>query len=351
MNVHVTYRLQRTPDIDKEIQHWISKVQRRLQVFRPELVHLKGSVEQNSPREGIVVALNLRLPSGQMAAQEAAPSATAAIKAAFDDLLSQIGKHKELLRNSHSWRRHRALEGAPRGKVPFERTFAAVAPQTATGEDIRAYLNANFRRLGIYVEREISFRENSGDLEPNSVSWEDVVDEAVARALDEKVEKPDRITLEPWLYRLAIRTLDDFEARHHTDGEGVDIQSARRERSERASDEARLQFYQPDEAVTAESVIADGRMWTPEQIAYSDEMISLVQFALRHANRQDREAFILFAIEGFSLKEIAAIVDRTPEQVRHSIQAARESLRKNLPVENLLKKKLLQHTGTIRSTA
>ena len=48
MNVHISYKVQRTPDIDKEIQHWTGKIQKRLQVFRPELVHLKGSVEQNS---------------------------------------------------------------------------------------------------------------------------------------------------------------------------------------------------------------------------------------------------------------------------------------------------------------
>src|SRR5579884_1042740 len=191
MNVHISYKVQRTPDIDREIQNWINKVQKRLQVFRPELVHLKGLVEQNSPRQGNVVSLNLRLPSGQMAVQESASSPTAAIKAAFDDLVAQIGKHKQLLRNSHSWRRHRALEGVPRGEVPFEETFAAVAPQTATYEDVRSYLNANLRRLRLFVEREISFRENSGDLEPESVTWEEVVDEAVARALDDEAEKPD----------------------------------------------------------------------------------------------------------------------------------------------------------------
>ena len=73
MNVHISYKVQRTPDIDKEIQHWTEKIQKRLQVFRPELVHLKGSVEQNSPREGTTVSLNLRLPSGQMAVHESAP--------------------------------------------------------------------------------------------------------------------------------------------------------------------------------------------------------------------------------------------------------------------------------------
>ena len=345
MNVHITYKTHKTPDLDKEIQHWIAKIQKRLQVFRPELIHLKGSLEQNSPREGTVVSLNLRLPSGQMAVQQASPSATTAVKTAFGDLLEQIGKHKDLLRSSHSWRRHRALEGTPAPQVPFEETFAAVAPQTATSEDVRSYLNTNLRRLRLFIEREIYFRENSGDLGPEAVSLEEVLDEVVARALDEKIEKPDRIGLEPWLYRLAIRSLDDI-GRSTTSNEEVDIQGRSRRRNDTDGDEARLQFYQPDEAITAESGIADDRAFTPEQIAYSDEMISLVQFALRSASRLDREAFILFAIEGFSLKEIATIVDRSAEQVQQSVHNAREALRHGFPVDNPLKDKLLQHTAT-----
>jgi RNA polymerase sigma factor (sigma-70 family) len=347
MNVHITYKAHKTPDIEKEIQHWIAKVEKRLQVFRPELIHLKGALEQNSPREGTVVSLNLRLPSGQMAAHQSAQAPTTAIKAAFSDLLEQIGKHKQLLRNTHSWRRHRALEGIPAPEVPFEETFAAVPPQTATADDIRSYLNANLRRLRIFIEREIYFHENSGDLGQGAISMDEVLDEVVARALDEKIEKPDRIGLEPWLYRLAIRSLDDF-SRSATSAQEVDIQGSGRTqgRNDTDGDEARLQFYQPDETVSAENGIADDRISTPEQIAYSDEMISLVQFALRRATRPDREAFILFAIEGFSLKEIAAIVDRSPEHVRQSIHSAREALRHGLPVENRLKDKLLQHTAS-----
>src|SRR6476661_6016540 len=154
MNVHFSYRLPRTPDIDREIQHGTEKVRKRLQVFRPELVHLKGSVE-NSSREGLAVSLNLRLPSGQMAAQETAPSATAAIKAAYESLLGQIGRHKELLRNSHKWRRRRSDQGRPLPQVPFEQTVASVPPLTATPEDVRTYVNANFRRLHLFVEREL----------------------------------------------------------------------------------------------------------------------------------------------------------------------------------------------------
>src|SRR5262249_11788863 len=263
MNVHISYKLHKTPDIERELQHWTGKLGKRLQVFKPELVHLKGSVEQNSPREGTIVSLNLRLPSGQMAVQESATTPAGAIKAAFDDLLNQVRRHKDLLRNSHRWLRRRSTNGRQRHEIPFEQTIAAVPPLTASSDDVRSYVNANFRRLRMFVEREIAFREASGQLDPDFLSWDEVVDEAVARALDENVEKPDRMALEPWLYRLAIRSMDEFEAALVEGDSEVHLETIRWRRNERASDEPRLQFHQPDESMTAESSIADDRVSTP----------------------------------------------------------------------------------------
>src|SRR6266571_2022962 len=129
MNVHISYKVQKTPDIEKEINHQIEKLRKRLQVFRPELVHLKGVVEQNSPREGNIVSLNLRLPSGQMAVQQSASTPAAAVKGAFDDLVQQITKHKDILRSSHKWRRWRRVANDGRGRGgPFGRRSAAVRP-------------------------------------------------------------------------------------------------------------------------------------------------------------------------------------------------------------------------------
>jgi len=346
MNVHVSYKVPKTPDIEKEIQHWTGKLQKRLQVFKPELVHLKGSLEESSPRAGTIVCLNLRLPSGQMAVQQSAPSPTSAIKSAFDDLLNQVRRHKDLLRNSHRWHRRRSANGRRVHEVPFEQTIAAVPPLTASSDDIRSFVNANFRRLRMYVEREIAFREASGQLGPELLIWDEVLDEAVARALDESHEKPDRIGIEPWLYRLAIRAMDEFEASLEQETLDVHLESSRRRRNELASDEPQLQFHQPDESMTAESSIADRRVATPEEIAYSDEMITLVQYGLHAAAREDREAFILHAIEGFSLDEIGAITDRSPAQVEQSIRTAREKLKQAVPLENPVKEKLLQQTGT-----
>ena len=117
MNVHVSYRLHKIPAVEKDIQHQIEKLQKRLQVFRPELIHLKGVVEEISPREGTSVSLNLRLPSGQMAVQASAATAAAAVKSAFEDLLQQVNKHKEILRASHKWQRGRRGDSARPGAV------------------------------------------------------------------------------------------------------------------------------------------------------------------------------------------------------------------------------------------
>src|SRR5437879_12637545 len=96
MNVQISYRVHRTPDVEKEINHLIEKLRKRLQVFSPELVQLKGNNEQNSPREGIIVSFNLRPPSAQMAVLDSASTAPAALKAAVDDPLNHITKHEDL---------------------------------------------------------------------------------------------------------------------------------------------------------------------------------------------------------------------------------------------------------------
>jgi len=330
MNVHISYKVQKTPDIEKEINHLVEKLRKRLQVFRPELVHLKGGIEQNSPREGTTVSLNLRPPSGQMAVQESASTAMAAIKAAFDDLLQQLTKHKDLLRSSHKWPRwRRGTDTRPTSKVAFEDTVASVQAPTVSSDDIRSYVNANLKRLERFVERELYFRETAEQLLPDFVNKEEVIDEVIAAALGDGGEKPERLALEPWLYRLAIRSIDDLSTSSPETLSSIPLEVSVRKQNVRASDEAELQFHQPDEAITEETIIADGRVATPEQIVGSDEMMRLIATALHGVGAAHREAFILHAIEGFGVDEISAITGSPPDHILHSISAAREHLRKS----------------------
>src|SRR5580693_5238796 len=285
MNVHISYRLHKTPAVDKDIQHQIEKLRKRLQVFRPELIHLKGVVEEISAREGTSVSLNLRLPSGQMAVQVSAANAATAVKSAFEDLLQQVNKHKEILRASHKWQRGKrgnsARPGAAVKEVPFEQTLAAVFPPTISADDVRSYVNINLSRLERFVEREIYFREAHDEVAADTLTKEEVIDETIASALGDDHEKPERLALEPWLYRLALRALANLSHKDEGDRNALHLEDSTRKQNVKASDEPELQFHQPDESMTGESVVADARVSTPEQIMASDEMLRLIASALR----------------------------------------------------------------------
>jgi len=346
MNVHVSYKVQKTPDIEKEINHQTEKIRKRLRVFRPELVHLKAVLEQNSAREGTEVSLNLRLPSGQLTTDKKAPSAAAAIKAAFDDLLQQITRHKELLRSSHRWRRWRGGgSSAPEPGVPFEKTVASVQAPTISEDDIGFYVDANLGRLERFVDRELYFRQEEDESFADGFTTTDVVNEVIARALGDH-ERPEKMALEPWLYRLALEAIGEMTARMHELESPIHLEDSRRRQNVEASDEPALQFHQADEGWTRESVIADRRVANPEQSTYSDEMTALIEGALSGVDRTDREAFLLYGIEGFSLNEIAAITGRHPEAVRESVERARDCVRKAPTVAREFQKDLFVKTRT-----
>ena len=346
MTVHMSYRVHKTPDLEKETNHLIEKLSKRLQVFRPELVRLKGAIEESSARKLPTVSLNLRLPSGQFAVEKSADTAVAAIKAAGEDLLLQVGKHKELLRNSHKWRgRRRPAANRHESQVPFETTLAAVQPLTISSEDIRGYVNANLGRLERYVEREIYFLEASDQISCNSISRQEVVDETIARALGEDGEKPERLALEPWLFRIALGVVREAALTASEDDSAIHLEQRLPKKHERASDEPQLQFHQPDESFTEETIIPDRRAANPEDAVYSDEMMTLLQYAVAGASRTDREAFILHAIEGFMLDEVAVITDRKADDVLSSINAVRERLRRSPPLANRFREKALPMTA------
>ena len=342
MNVHFSYRNCKTADLEKQVKHQLEKLNKYLQVFRSELVHVKGLVEENSARQGFVVSLNLRLPSGQMAVEEKGPNATSAIKAAFDALIEQLKQHKQLLRSKHKWVRRRGPERRPAETVPFEDTVAVVRPQTVSPDDISIYIGVNLPRLERFVERQINYRETLGELLPDQVSPEDVVAEAICCALGDELEKPERIKIEPWLYRLAGEALDRLSA---SDGDQRDVPLERHHgiQNVQASDEARLQFHQPDDKLLEEDIIADGNARNPEELTARRELIDLVQLALRHAGREEREAFILYAVEGFAPEEIAAITNHKQEEVHASIHKARQHLQRALPMKDLFKDKFVEY--------
>jgi RNA polymerase sigma factor (sigma-70 family) len=341
MNVHFTYKLDKSPTAEQYLQSQIEKLGPRLHVFNPDMVSLRGLIEL-APKSGFTVALNLRLPSGQMAARASEETLHGAIRIAFDDLSGQLRKHKDHLRSQYRYPGVRGAERPPiEPQARFEDTVAAVKPDKVSSGDVAGFVNANLERLRRFVERELAFRRDSGQRRLQEISVEEVIDEAVANALDEHNPRPEKIALEPWLYRLSRSAMDRL---------GNQLESvagpARPNHTETlpsldASDEEMLQFYHPDESVASETQIADRDTRTPEDEASRGELMTMVERALRGATPQQREAFLLFTMEGFRLAEIASITERTAEQVQADISIAREHLRRSLVAAGERRQKLV----------
>lgn len=343
MNVHISYKVSKTSDLENLFNRQAEKLGKYLRFFRPELVHLKGIIEENSVREGFMVSLNLRLPSGQIASQEHAGTATSAVKAAFDSLTEQLKKHKAHLRDFHTWLHRRGPLREPVGTVPFEETFVAMKPDAISPADVSSYLDANLPRLARYVARQISYRESQGQLLPQQVAVDDVISEAISKALEEHDDPPERMKLEPWLYRLANQAIDRLSSPNPEEYR-VERDSTAGDGDGRAGHGSVIEFNQPNLPIRDDYAVPDQASNSPEELAARQELISLVETTLRSSGPNEREAFILFTVEGFTVEEIADITNRSAEQVRNSIRSAREHLQRVLPLNDPLSEKLVEYS-------
>ena len=367
MNVHVSYKTGKTPEVEREFHHQLQRLQRRLQVFKPDLVHFHAIVEQEN-NHGASASLNLRLPSGQMAAQKSGENALAAVKSAFADLLSQVTKHKELLRG-HWTRKELRREGRerltqlPAPAVPVRARGLGAAAGTTEGRhaeprsaevtaartdgavvaDVEMWLSANLRKLEEFIDQELRFQVEAELIREDQITHEEVVDEVIVSALSQEDGKAHLLSLEGWFHRLALKAIRRL-IHDNADTGTLSLDAPAGVQNVTGSDENVLQYHQPDDSLPEESIIRDANVRTPEEIMAGDEMVAQLDTLLREVKAQDREAFVLFTLEGFTVDEISRLAGRSAEQVRQSIHHARTHIQQKLPMQNQLRRSLLHHS-------
>ncbi len=354
MNVHVSYKAGKTPEVEREFQHQIHRLGRRLHVFKPDLIHLHAFVNQDNSHTASS-SLNLRLPSGQIAAQRSGENTLAAVKAAFADLLSQVTKHKELLRGHWSRTQRRALGlGAPE---PAARAMAsaaasaaparavskppAVAPVMESG--LEKWVSVSLPRLQEFVAKELELRIAAGQVREGQISCDEIIDEVMVSALSHEDGRAVLLSPESWFHRLALQAVRRL-IKSNADTGTFSLDAPAGKQNVTGSDENVLQYHQPDDSLPEESVIGDAAARTPEEIFSSEEMVAQLDIVLHEVNTRDREAFVLYTLEGFTVDEISRLTDHPPEQVRKSIQHAREWVRQKLPEQNQFRSSLLHRS-------
>lgn len=187
-----------------------------------------------------------------------------------------------------------------------------------------------------FVRGEIEYQLATGDLKTDELTPEDVVDSVVLLAFEEYQKNPPKLPLDRWLVMLAMKYIRNETRSLRQDREDFvhleeDIPETPPEEEVVTLGEETLDFYQPDEDLQMEDVVADPTAETPEQIAESREaLLQFVGQSLTELPRAWRDAFILTRVQGFSTAEIAEIFDQPEKKVKQNLQQAENALKKKL---------------------
>ena len=357
MNIHISYKAGKSVSVEHEFQTQLEKLQRRLHAYKPDLVHFHAVVDLENG-QGATTTFNLRLPTGQIAAQRKAATAQQAVKSAFGDMVAQLTRHKEMLRGGWNWkgrRRTASVDMALPEAAPVDlpgMPNASETPREIGVRDVAGWINTNLARLEQFVDRELRYRISIDELREDQISREEVVDEVVVSALslDDETDMNDDDgraggprTLEVRLYQLALQAIGGLMA-STADTAAVSLDTSAGIQNVTGSDEDHLQFHQSDDATPEECVIADAGVSTPEEIFANDELAARLDQVFKSVRFADREAFVLYVLEGFTVDEIARIAGRPPEGIRRSIHQAREAVRRELHTAGEFRQTLLQRS-------
>ena len=108
MNVSFSYKhVEAQQAVAAELARRVTKMEKLLKSYQPDLVQLKGMFSQHPRTEEQSMALTLSLPTGKLHATGSGKNMLGACKKAFSEIESQLKKHQSLLRHEHEWKRKR----------------------------------------------------------------------------------------------------------------------------------------------------------------------------------------------------------------------------------------------------
>jgi ribosomal subunit interface protein len=96
--------------IEKDVNRHVSKLNKLLKAYSPDLVQLHGVFAVNAHKAQHSCTLNLSLPTGSLHATGTGKNERPSCKMAFSELESQLKKHQALLRKHYQWKRKRPRE-------------------------------------------------------------------------------------------------------------------------------------------------------------------------------------------------------------------------------------------------
>lgn len=288
-----------------------------------ELIRLEARLNYLERTDRWRITLRLELPFCVLAAREQKQSADAAVRGAFSALERQLGRALKRVRREHIWkrpaRRARIGELLPRARDEAERERRAFYFKL-----IEAHLDTIYN----YVRRELTYLESSGMIAEGALNVGDLVDAALIAGLEKFEKRPVEFTPGDWLYKIAIEAVRK------------EVQAFRRSIPENAASlEARavgqselemFEFYQPDEVLALEDIVASEDSLDPAAELERGELSGVLHRAMADLPMQWRNILALLHMDDVPAERVAAILSLTEEDVERIAAAARDYLRQRL---------------------
>ncbi|GAB4299570.1 MAG: hypothetical protein Kow0058_15300 [Roseovarius sp.] len=304
-------------------------LERRLTRFRPELVRLEVTLSQTSGKMRIHASLRLELPSGVIAARAEGFETEPVLRAAFAELGHRLERHLARLR--HDWRWKRPARRARIGTLlPPARAEAEAARRALFFKLIEDHLDAVYDQ----VRRELTYLEASGSVRAGDLSVRGLVDATILRGLARFENRPGEFSVGDWLRKLALETIAQ-EARQARRAIPEDAESLERSPQQPAeepteADQEMFEFYQPDDLLRLEDLVADDSAEDPQSGLERREAALAVHRALADLPALWRAVLVMCDLEDSTPEQAAAILELPETEVTWIAKAARGFVRQKL---------------------
>ncbi len=270
---------------------------------------LHGAIQKHGSRQLYRIGLSLHVPGKTLATQEEGDAAGNVIRKGFKELERLVARQKSLMKNEHLWKRkqrRRELKAAPIKAVDSRELVTRPPSWFAI---IEPYLNDLYR----LARREITYLQASGDLLPPDITPEELVDTVVVLSFEKQDEKPEGMEIKPWLYKLALTQLEEEIRKSRDSREALHLEEKVTTRKGATSDDESwlYDFYQPDEVLSLEDLIAYPDDLSPEEITALAEGQKHARPALATMPRIWRRTLWLLHGEKIEPGQVALILDTT----------------------------------------
>ncbi|MAQ36683.1 MAG: flagellar biosynthesis protein FliA [Thioclava sp.] len=317
---------QRAPEV---IQEEVRQLAPHLARFCEDLVRLDVSASQTKGKTRIHVSLRLQLPSGVIAAHEDGFEIEPVLRKAFADLRHRVDRHVGRLKHEHEVKRpaRRRRIGAP---LPPVRDAAEAERRALFFDLIEDHLDAVYDT----VRRELTYLECSGEVPEGYLSVRSLVDATILKGLARFEDRPSEFSVGDWLKRLAFETIGEEAraARRAVPQDAASLDAAPEAPAEEPTeaDQEMFEFYQPDDMLLLEELVADETGEDPEAAAASQESAQALHRAIAALPALWRRVVALVDLDDTPAERAAAILGIPEDEVTRTVAAAHSYLREKL---------------------